>query len=202
MGPLLLPFVMLANVLGVGMVVPQAVRLHRAQVADGVSAAWVGVSLATNAWWLSYGIQGRLWGLLPVSVGALAVYAFIARQLRSLAGPQAFGSLIGSAGGLSLVVLAALAMAGWSAVGLTLGLAYGLQFAPAVVSAMRSATVAGVSLATWIMATAEAAIWIVYGLAVSDPALVIGGVAGTLMASVVVARLSAFRIESVFVGSV
>jgi len=92
--------------------------------------------------------------------------------------------------GTFVVLLAALVTAGWPAVGLTLGLAYGPQFAPAVFNVVRSGTAAGASLATWIMAATEAAIWLVYGLVVADQALIIGGAGGTLMASVILARLS------------
>ncbi len=190
MGPLLLPLLIVANVFGVAMIVPQAMRIHRTRVVDGVSTTWVGLSLAINMWWLGYGLEGRLWGLVPVSLGALVVYGVVARQVRSVVGPQTSLPLVASFVGASLVPLVALVVAGWPAVGLTLGLAYGLQFTPAALNVVRSATAAGVSPVTWIMAATEAAIWIVYGLAVADQALIIGGVGGTLMASIILARLA------------
>ncbi len=193
MGPLLLPLLIMANLFGVGMIVPQAIRLHRTRVADGVSATWVGLSLAMNLWWLGYGLQGRLWGLVPVSIGALVVYGIVAIQVLSVIGPRARFPMVAGALGPSLVLLAAYAMAGWSTVGLTLGLAYGLQFAPAAVSATRAANTSGVSPTTWIMALTEAVIWVVYGLSVADQALIIGGAGGSLVASVIVIRLAVCR---------
>lgn len=190
MGPLLLPLLIVANLFGVGMIVPQVVRLRRTSVVDGVSSTWVGVSFAINGWWLGYGIEGRLWGLVPVSVGGLIVYAIVATQIRSLVGSRSLLPLLASTVAASVVLLAALASGGWRAVGLTLGLAYSLQFAPAVLNALRSPTVAGISPVTWIMAAAEAAVWIVYGLAITDRALIIGGTGGTLMASVILIRLA------------
>ncbi len=193
MGPLLLPLVIMANLFGVGMIVPQAIRLHRTRVADGVSATWVGLSLAMNLWWLGYGLQGRLWGLVPVSIGALVVYGIVAVQVLSVIGPRARFPMAAGAIGPSLVLLGAYAMAGWTTVGLTLGLAYGLQFAPAAVSATRAADTGGVSPSTWIMALTEAVIWVVYGLSVADEARIIGGAGGALVASVIVVRLAACR---------
>lgn len=193
MGPLLLPMLIVANVFGVAMIVPQAVRLHRTKVADGVSAAWVGVSLATNFWWLGYGLEGRLWGIVPVSVGSLVVYGIVATQVLRPAGPAARGPLTIGVVGSSLGFLMALSAVGWSGVGLALGLAYGLQFGPAAASAIRSADPAGISPATWTMALIEALVWIVYGTAIADPALVIGGVGGSLMASIILSQVFARR---------
>ena len=186
---LLLLFLIVANLFGVGMIVPQITRLHRTKVAEGVSAPWVGVGMAMNFWWLNYGIQGQLWGLVPVSMGALIVYAVVAVQLRALTGSRVLRPIALSALGTSLALLTALGVAGWTAVGLTLGLAYGPQFAPAVFNALRSSSTAGVSRATWTMASVEAVIWVIYGIAVADPALIIGGVGGTLMALVILVRL-------------
>jgi len=190
MGPLLLPLLVVANVLGVGMIVPQALRLHRTRLADGVSAIWVGSSLTVNLWWLAYGLQTQLWGLVPVSSGALIVYGIIATQLRLLGGPPTTLPLIASIGAISLALLLVLTAAGWPTVGLTLGMAYGLQFAPAVIEVFRPGPTTGVSAATWAMAATEAAIWIVYGLAVVDLALILGGVGGTVMAVAILARLA------------
>lgn len=187
---MLLLLLVVANLFGVGMIVPQISRLRRTRIADGVSSLWVGVSLATNLGWLSYGIQGQLWGLLPVSLGALLVYAVVAVQLRSLLGSRVLLQIASSGAATSIMLVVALAVGGWPAVGLTLGLAYGPQFAPAVFGALRSGAAAGVSGVTWTMAAIEAIVWIVYGTAVGDQALIIGGIGGTLMSSVILARLS------------
>jgi len=190
MGPFLLPLLVLANVLGVGMIVPQAVRLGRTRTVDGVSATWVGGSMAMNLWWLGYGLESQLWGLIPVSSGALVVYGIIALQLRLLAGPNTVLPLLASIGSVSAVLVTILATSGWPSVGLALGLAYGLQFAPAAAKVLQPGPHAGVAPSTWLMAVTEAAIWVVYGLAVADRALILGGMGGTVMATIILVRLA------------
>ncbi|MGI9605403.1 MAG: hypothetical protein ACR2P0_04625 [Acidimicrobiales bacterium] len=197
---LLVPLLIVANLLGIGMIVPQITRLHRTRVTDGVSAPWVGVSFAMNVGWLSYALNGRLWGLVPVSVGGMLVYLVVALQLRALVGSRILRPLVASAAATSIALLTVLATADWPAVGLALGLAYGPQFGPAALSVIRSHTAVGVSSATWNMAVSEAAIWVVYGLAVADRALIIGGVGGTVVASVILARLASRDVRRDFVG--
>ncbi len=178
-----------ANALGVGMIVPQAVRLNRLRVIDGLSGSWVGVGLAMNLWWLSYAVQGRLWGLVPVSVGGAALYGVIACQYAAIGGRAAGRSLAVGALGLAMAPLPFLVLAGWTAAGLAIGFSYGLQFAPAAVAAVRSIDVSGISPSTWTMAWTEAVIWFVYGSSVGDPALVVGGGGGAVMATVILVRL-------------
>jgi hypothetical protein len=50
--------VVAATVLGSWMAFPQARRIARTRRVDGVSGTWIGVSLAINGWWLSYGLVG------------------------------------------------------------------------------------------------------------------------------------------------
>ena len=184
--PLLL---LVATVAGVGMIVPQVARLHRTQTPDGVSAVWVGVGLVMNAWWLAYAAASGLWGLVPVSVGGIALYGVLAHQLvgllgRGALGPVARGHLIG------LVPFVGLATDGWPGAGLVVGLLYGAVFAPAIWSALRARSVAGISPTTWILAWIEAAIWLAYGSTTADLALVVGGLGGTAMSSIILVRLA------------
>lgn len=181
--------VAVATVMGAGMIVPQVVRLRRTRLADGLSGAWVGLSVAMNAWWIAYATAEGLWGLLPVSVGAFLLYSVIAAQYVRLMGWTGGCRLV--AGLLAAGVLPALALAagGWTATGLAIGLAYAIQFSPAVVAALRSLDLGGISPATWAMAWIEAVIWCTYGAIMDDVALMIGGGGGTLMASVILARL-------------
>jgi hypothetical protein len=82
-----------------------------------------------------------------------------------------------------------LAVGGWDGAGLAIGLGYAAQFAPAARSAVRSANPVGLSPATWWMALAEAAIWLIYGFTRLDPALIVGGAGGTICAAAIVVRL-------------
>ena len=49
--------VVAASVLGSGMALPQALKLARTQNVEGVSAVWIGVSVAINVWWTIYAIH-------------------------------------------------------------------------------------------------------------------------------------------------
>jgi hypothetical protein len=181
--------VVVATVMGAGMIVPQVVRLRRTRVATGVSGTWVGLGLAMNAWWIAYATAQQLWGLLPVSIGALVLYLVITMQYTGLLGAPGARSVLlgfGAAGALPAIPLL---IGGWTATGLAIGLAYAVQFAPAVVAALRSVDLTGISPTTWAMAWIEAVIWCSYGLAMTDAALVVGGGGGAIMASVILARL-------------
>ena len=90
---------------------------------------------------------------------------------------------------IAAVPLLALALGGWVAAGLTLGALYGIQLSPAVVAVYRSPDVGGVSIATWLLAWTEALLWGVYGFARVDAGIVALAVTGTLMSSLVLARL-------------
>ena len=184
-----------ATVAGAGMIVPQVARLHRTGATDGVSATWVGVGIVMNLWWLAYATALGRWGLIPVSVGGAVLYGVMAAQLTRLLGPGALravgqGHLIGLAPATGLLV------GGWPAAGLTIGLLYGAVFAPAVWSAVRSTSVAGVSAVTWFLAWLEAVIWLVYGATTADVALLIGGLGGTAMSSIILVRLAGARAAS------
>ena len=67
--------VVAASVLGSGMALPQAVKLARTRNVEGVSSAWIGVSMAINVWWTIYAVHESVWALLPVSTVSLVLYA-------------------------------------------------------------------------------------------------------------------------------
>ncbi|MEL6983885.1 MAG: hypothetical protein AAFO29_15775 [Actinomycetota bacterium] len=181
-----------ATVAGAGMIVPQVARLHRTGTTDGVSATWIGVGIAMNLWWLAYAVAiGRL-GLIPVSVGGAALYGVMALQLVGLLGPSALGP-VARGHLIGLAPAAALVAGGWPAAGLTIGLLYGAVFAPAVWSALRSPSVAGISTVTWVLAWLEAVVWLIYGASTSDVALLVGGLGGTVMSSIILLRLGGAR---------
>ncbi|MEO1062042.1 MAG: hypothetical protein AAFZ07_11530 [Actinomycetota bacterium] len=179
----------LANVLGVGMIVPQAIRLARVRSLAGVSVPWIGISLALNAWWIGYGVAQARWGVVPVSIGGFLLYLWMARLAVGIGGPVLVRGLLGGVAAASVGPAVGLVTGGWLVAGLIIGLSYGVQFAPAAWSAVRSERLDGISPATWVMAWAEAAIWFVYGLDAGDAALLVGGGGGTVMASIILVRL-------------
>ncbi len=186
----LLPaLVVVANILGVGMIVPQAARLRRHRCTDGLSGAWIGLGLSLNLWWLAYALHEQLWGLLPVSTGAFILYAFITAQILTIERRAGAAQLLFGAFVLGSMPLPFLLLGGWRLAGMAIGFSYGVQFLPAAVAAFRSTSLAGVSMATWTMAWVEAAIWLLYGLSLSDPALISGGGGGLLVSSLILALL-------------
>jgi uncharacterized protein with PQ loop repeat len=185
-----------ANVMGVGMIVPQVVRFHRSGSTDGVSGTWVGVGVAMNTWWIAYALAEQLWGLLPVSIGATALYLVIGAQYAALTGRPGLRRVLVGTAGFAVIPGIALLAGGWTATGLTMGFAYAVQFSPAAITAVRSVDVSGISPATWTMAWVEAAIWFTYGATVGDQALLVGGGGGALMATIILVRLrTAARVE-------
>lgn len=188
---LLLPSLLIvANVLGVGMILPQAIRLRTHRCTAGVSGAWIGVGLTLNLWWLAYATQARLWGLIPVSAGAFVLYAVIAVQLLRIERRAALPQLLFGLFVLGGAPLPFLLLDGWSGAGVAIGLSYGVQFLPAAVAAYRSASVAGVSSATWVMAWIEAAVWLLYGIDSTDGALLLSGTGGLLVSSIILVLLA------------
>lgn len=189
--------VVAASVVGAGMALPQAITLLSTRSTDGVSPMWIGVSLAINAWWIVYAIAASIWVLLPVATTSFALYASMAvlfvRARRSLRSPMApvFRSMLAGSFGLGLAPLPALVFGNWATAGIAIGLSYGLQLLPAVVAASRTRQLSGVSSGTWILSLVEGALWLVYGAAIGDGALIAGGVTGVVMSGLLLARLEA-----------
>lgn len=192
--PVLAALLVVANIMGAGMIVPQVVRLHRVRSADGLSGLWVGLGIAMNGWWTAYGLAESLWGILPVSIAAAALYMVMAAQYLGLVGRVGIRPLSVGFLGLALLPLPFLVLGGWSAAGLVVGLAYAIQFVPAAVTAVRESDLTGISPTTWVMAWIEAVIWVIYGLTSSDRALLVGGTGGAIAASVILVEVARFRL--------
>lgn len=183
--------VVAASVIGSGMAVPQAIRLAKTRKVDGVSATWIGVSMAINTWWTAYALAASVWALLPVSLVSLAVYIGMAVLYVGSVGRS---SLPGFATGmfvLGMVPLPALVVGGWEVAGLAIGLCYGIQLAPAVLATFRTRDLDGVSSGTWLLSFIEGVLWLTYGAMISDLALLAGGTTGILMAGAILTRLAA-----------
>jgi uncharacterized protein with PQ loop repeat len=182
--------VVVATVLGSWMAFPQARRIARTRRVDGVSSTWIGVSLAINGWWLTYGLIVGVWALVPVSVVSLLLYGVMGWFFVRSVGRPALAGLALGVFGLGMVPLPFLVVGGWELAGVAVGLSYGVQLLPAVVASLRTTALSGVSSATWIIAFVEAGLWLVYGLGVGDVALTLAGAVGMAFASVILARLA------------
>jgi len=188
---LLLNFlVIVATLLGSWMAFPQARRIARTRRVDGVSATWIGVSLAINAWWLTYGLVAGIWAVVPVSIISLLLYGVMAWFFVLSVGRAAIPGLALGVFGLGMVPLPFLLIGGWELAGVAVGLSYGVQLLPAVVASLRTSALSGVSSTTWIIASLEAVLWLAYGLGVGDVALTLAGLVGVVMASVILVRLA------------
>ena len=182
--------VVVATVLGSWMAFPQARRLVRTRRVDGVSAAWIGVSVSINGWWLTYGIAADVWALIPVSLISLALYSVMGVVYVSTVGRAALPALALGLFGLGMAPLPFLIVGGWQLAAVAVGLSYGIQLLPAVVASCRTRDLTGVSAATWLIAWVEAGLWLVYGIGVADTALTLAGLVGIAMATVILVRLA------------
>jgi uncharacterized protein with PQ loop repeat len=182
--------VIVATLLGSWMAFPQARRLARTRRVEGVSAVWIGVSLAINGWWLAYGLVAGVWALVPVSAISLVLYASMAVVYLGTVGRGALRALALGVFGLGMFPLPFLIIGGWQIAAIAVGLSYGIQLVPAVVSACRTRDLVGVSASTWLIAWVEAGLWLVYGLGVGDVALTLAGVVGMVMSSIILGRLA------------
>lgn len=178
----------LANILGVGMLLPQARRIARTRSSEGVSGAWVGAGLGINLGWLVYGVTANVWGLLPVSAGSFAMYVWILYLLAPVA-QQSTREALHIALALTALLTLAFTLTGTSGLGFTLSACYTVQFAPAAWAAVRQPNLDGVSPATWIMAAIEAILWAIYGIAINDLPVTLGGVGATLMSTIILVCL-------------
>ncbi|MCZ7627999.1 MAG: hypothetical protein M5U19_02385 [Microthrixaceae bacterium] len=142
---LLVGMLVLANAMGIGMTVPQVVRLHRLRSADGVSGVWIGVGIAMNTWWIAYCLAESLWGILPVSTVAALLYTVMAGQYLGLVGRPGRRPLLSGLLAVGLSPVPFLVLGGWAVTGAVIGLAYALQFSPAAVTALRSDDLSGIS---------------------------------------------------------
>ena len=183
--------VLSASVLGSAMAYPQARRLVRTRCIEGISASWIGVSLALNSWWLAYGVGTGVWAIVPVSAISLALYVTIAIVYVSTKGRGGLSPIALGFATLGFVPVPFAVVGGWELLGIAIGLCYGLQLLPAVIGVHRTRELSGVSAATWFLAATESVIWFVYGWLVRDAALTLAGVVGVAMSALILVRLAA-----------
>jgi uncharacterized protein with PQ loop repeat len=184
--------VVMANALGAGMAIPQAVRLIRGRRTDGVSTVWAAMSIAVNSWWLAYGVGTGDPAIVPVAAVSVAAYGAVAVALARFCPGRSPADLVAplvAATTVGVIPLLALQVGGWPATGIALGAIYGVQLSPAVIKVYRSADVGGVSAATWMLAWSEAVSWGIYGVAKGDAGLTAFGVTGFAVSTAILARL-------------
>ena len=179
-----------ATVLGSAMGLPQARRIVPTQRVDGVSPAWIGVSVALNGWWIAYAVATGLWLVLPVSAVSMAFYVTMAIVFVRTVGARSLVGLGVGAGVLGMAPLPFLLGGGWTPAGVAIGLSYGLQLLPAVVGVYRTRRLGGVSSGTWTICLLEAVLWLGVGVGVADLPVIVSGITGAAMAAMILVRLA------------
>lgn len=152
-------------------IAPQAWRVIRTGQTAGVSADWALLGAISTAVWTIYtGIRGLWWATIADAMASASYTVTLIALVRRSVEPRWI------AGGLwaAVFVLAAL-VGGADAVGAALSFAFAVQIAPSVVLALRSDDHAGVSRSTWGLVSVEGALWMTYGAAKGDAAVIAFG---------------------------
>ena len=167
---------------------PQAVDAVRSPDIGGVSPVTAVLMVLTGLSWLGYGIVAGD----PVVIVANAVMAVATLVIAgALAARRAMPARVALALVGPWAVVATAAFALWGAVGLgTVGAALGIGMGvPQAVHAVRSGTVAGVAISSYVMLAGLQAAWLVYGLLVADTVIVVPNVIALPVSLSVVAVL-------------
>jgi uncharacterized protein with PQ loop repeat len=161
--------VILATILAVGSLVPQALRLLRTRDIAGVSVLWTALGTITNLAWFAYALARGLWAGVPATLATAAFYGFLFVTL------VRFGGRPGAAlrGGIAWAVLltAVTVIGGWSALGALLGVSYAVQIAPSLWTAWRTYAPTGIAPGTWVLFLVQVVLWGYYGVEEQDWAI-------------------------------
>lgn len=149
--------------------VPQLVRVLRTRSVAGVSAVSQVLALAGTAGFGAYGLLTGSLALVasrPLTlVSSTMVLWLVVRADPSRRGPVLVAGAVAAAGMVSVVVSPEW-LAAWCSVLVV------LPVVPQALEVRRSDDVAGVSVATWVLAAATDALWAGYGLVDGRPGLV------------------------------
>src|SRR3954453_21451426 len=69
--------VIVASILAVGSLLPQAVRLLRTRDVKGVSVLWTALGAVTNLAWFAYALARGLWAGVPATLSTACFYGFL-----------------------------------------------------------------------------------------------------------------------------
>ena len=161
--------VIVASLLAVGSLVPQAVRLLRTHDVAGVSVLWTALGTVTNLAWFAYALARELWAGVPATLATASFYGFLFLTL------VRFGGLARAAvlGGMTWAVfLTGVTMiGGWSALGAVLGVSYAVQVGPSLWTAWRTYAPSGIAPGTWALIFVQVILWGYYGVDEHDWAI-------------------------------
>jgi hypothetical protein len=167
--------------------VPQIVKLRETDDAAGISWSWAMLTSVNNAAWFAYFALSGFWtALVPASsvtvlAGALAIMLARRGNVRSL--PMIL------VGAWTVILVAGFAVTGRTGLGTLLTAAFVLQVTPSIWTAYRTSRPTGISPGTWMLVLGELSCWTIFGIAKSDPRLMILGSTGIAASLLMLARI-------------
>ncbi|HEX9260842.1 MAG TPA: PQ-loop domain-containing transporter [Acidimicrobiales bacterium] len=161
--------VVVASVLAVGSLMPQATRLLRTRDVVGVSVLWTALGVVTNLAWFAYALARALWAGAPATLATASVYCFLFLTLVRFGAP-ARSAVFGGVTWAAFLTASAVA-GGWSTLGAVLGVSYGVQVAPSLWTAWRTYAPTGIAPGTWLLFLAQVLLWGYYGIVEHDWAI-------------------------------
>ncbi len=165
---------------------PQPVKLLRTGVPDGVSPMTAINIALTEVAWLIYGLVEGLVPVWAVSLPALPLALWTVVLLRRRITGR---DLLGAAAWSTVIAVTWV----FGVLGVALALSVLVNYGPQVWVAVRSERLEGIAAATWWLAIVDAATWSAYGLAVSDPELLLYGAVLTASAITILVRIRQTR---------
>ena len=194
--------VIVATVMAITALVPQARRLLLTRNTAGVSITWTVMGTVTNAAWFVYVSTEGLWASAPATVVSSLFYGWLFVLLTRLGTPWAMAVRIGAAWAVALIVVTVLTSL--AVLGTVLGLAFALQVAPSVWTAYRTYAPAGVAPGTWLLTFIQVFLWGTYGIAHDDAPIIIFSITGSAASSLMLARwaVTRHRVPAPVVGTI
>lgn len=173
------------GLLVIARILPQALLARATRNTAGLSTTGVWCWFANDLGWFVYGLQAQM---APLWLSSLVLLALDAAILSAFPPAQ----LIGSRSRAGLAWLAAVSVAAlWSpsllAVLLLVGAAAGTL--PHALEARRSSDLSGLAPWTWKLGVADGALWLVYGVARLDAAVVLYAALTLATSLIVLARV-------------
>ena len=188
-----------ATVLAVVSLVPQIVKLHRTQDAEGVSATWAAMGAVSNVGWFAYLVREALWAGAPAAVLVGGFYVVTVSYVRRAGGGLRIPMRVSVAWAVALALV--LSLGGWTILGIALGGSVAIQVTPSVWSAFRTPAPRGVSPGTWVIVVIEAGLWGFYGAYHVDPGILTFSITTMLAGALILARYAATRHRRIRSGS-
>jgi hypothetical protein len=180
-----------AAVFAVPQFAPQLVRVRRLGACAGVSFTWAAMTCVNNAAWVAYFTQSHLYSALVPATAAAVFAGLLTAQLARLHTVPRGPALAVTGWALGL----AAAGVGYGRIGLGTALAgaFFLQVTPSVWTAYRTRHLSGVSIGTWLLIFAELACFGLFGVAESDPRLMMLGGTGVCASILMLSRVAWVR---------